>query len=51
MPESQRRSVGKIPALLEMEEWTLAKAVRRISGGLTRSEIESLLDRSGGRLA
>jgi hypothetical protein len=29
--------------LLEMEESTLAKAVRRISGGLTRSEIEASL--------
>jgi len=27
MPESQRRAVGKIPARLEMEESTLAKAV------------------------
>jgi hypothetical protein len=51
MTESQRRAAGKIPALLEMEESTLAKAVRRISGGLTRSEIESLLDRYGRRFA
>jgi len=33
MPESKWRAVGKIPALLEIDESTLSKAVRRISGG------------------